>query len=145
VAERLGNPEALGRVATNRDVLARIAAHAIPARKADAWNPGGWVMRTHPDFTEVIEREAPADLQVVYGMSVLVDSAGRIYAVGWGMSRLWVRSSRGPGFDEAVASGAAFAGDGLPDWIAVDAWKVDRGERIRASAELTRELATTDA
>jgi hypothetical protein len=53
VAEPLGDPDALGRVAANRDVLARIATGAIRSRKADAWNPSGWVMRTHPDFTEL--------------------------------------------------------------------------------------------
>jgi hypothetical protein len=145
VAEPLGDPDTLGRVAANRDVLARIAAGAIRARKADAWNPGGWVMRTHPDFTELIERSAPDDVRVVLGMTTLVDGRDRIYAVGYGMSLVWLRLPSGPAYDDAIAGSEAVPVEGLPGWLQVDGWRVDLGRWVRASQSLTREFVPPDA
>jgi len=145
VAERLGDPEALGRVAANRDVLARIAAGAIPSRKADAWNPGGWVMRTHPDFTELLGRVGQADLQVVCGLTVLADAADRIYGVGYGMSVVWLRVPSGPAYDDAIAGGVASPVEGFPGWLQPDGWRVDLGAWVRASQTLTRDHVPTDA
>jgi hypothetical protein len=145
VAQQLGDPDALGRIAANRDVLERIVAGAIRARKPDAWNPGGWVMRTHPDMTELIEGAAPDDVRIVYGMTVLADPAGRIYAVGYGMSIIWLRVPSGPAYDDAVAGDEASAVEDLPGWVGVDGWRVDLASWVRASAALTRDLVAADA
>ena len=145
MAQPIADPDALAGIAANRAVLARIAAGASPAKKADAWNPGGWVMRTHPDFTELLEGVAPDDVRIVQGMTVLADHVGRIYGVGYGMSRVWFRVPSGPAYDDAIAGGEATAVEELPGWIWVDGWRVDIGTWVRASAALTREFVSADA
>ena len=105
---RRGAAEALGRVAANTAVLARIADGA--ERSADGvgpWSPDGWVMRTHPDLTEALERASPDDLRMIVGVAALVDPADRIYAVGRGTSSVWLRVPSGPAYDDAIG-GAAF-------------------------------------
>ena len=97
MAQPVTDPAELARIPANRDVLARVTDGAIPARTADAWNPGGWVMRTHPDLTEALERVAPDDVRIVGGMTLLVTPADCVYGVGAGMTGLCVRGERPPG------------------------------------------------
>jgi hypothetical protein len=146
MAERPGDPEALGRVAANRAVLTAMAEGA--ERSSDGvgpWSPDGWVMRTHPDFSEVVGMVAPDDLRIVHGITTLVDAAVRIYAVAWGTGYLWLRVPSGPAFDDAVGGGTATEVDGLPGWVVVDGWRVDLATWIRASAVLTRDMIPADA
>jgi hypothetical protein len=144
MAERAGDPVALGRVTANREVLARLADGAERSRDGvGPWSPDGWEMRTHPDLTEALEQSAADDLRVVYGVATLVDDAQRIYAVGWGTGGVWLRVPSGPAFDDAVG-GDATAVEGLAGWVAVDAWRVDLGQWVRASAALTRDLVPAE-
>jgi hypothetical protein len=143
--ERAGDPATLRRVAANVAALARIADGA--ERSPDGvgpWTPDGWVMRTHPDLTEALERVAPDDLRMIVGVATLVDPADRIYAVGRGTGTVWLRVPSGPAYDDAIG-GEARSVPGLDGWIAIDAWHVDLGTWVRASAALTRELAPGDA
>jgi hypothetical protein len=145
MAERAGDPHALGRVAANAAVLARIADGA--ERSADGvgpWSPDGWLMRTHPDLTEALESAAPDDLRMVHGMATLVDAADRIYAVGLGTGSVWLRIASGPAYDDAVG-GEARPVTGLASWVEVDAWRVDLAAWVRASAALTRDVLRADA
>jgi hypothetical protein len=144
MAERAGDPVALGRVTANRAVLARLADGAERSHDgAGPWSPDGWVMRTHPDLSEAIEKAAPDDLRLVHGVATLVDGADRIYAVGWGTGGVWLRVPSGPAFDDAVG-GDATAVEGLAGWVVVDAWRVDLGQWVRASAALTRDLVPAE-
>jgi hypothetical protein len=137
---------ALGRVAANRAVLARLAEGAQRSSGGvGPWSPDGWVMRTHPDLTEHVEGAAPDDLRMVYGIACLVDPADRIYAVALGTGSLWLRVPSGPAYDDAVEGGSARPVDGLGGWVEVDAWRVDIGPWVRASATLTREMRSADA
>jgi hypothetical protein len=146
MAERPGDPVALGRIAANRPALERLAAGAQRSSGGvGVWSPDGFVMRTHPDFTEVVERVAPDDLWMVYGVATLVDAADRIYAIAWGMGYLWLRVPSGPAFDDALAGGVATAVDDFPGWIVIHDWTVDLAPWIRASAALTRDLVAGDA
>jgi hypothetical protein len=147
MAERAGDPVALGRVVANQAVLARVAEGARPADGIGPWSPDGWVMRTHPDLTEALERAAPDHLRLVQGIASLVDDADRVYAVGWGTGGVWLRVPSGPAFDDAVGGGQAVTVDGLDGWLAIEAWRVDLGQWVRASAALTRDLVpgATDA
>jgi hypothetical protein len=144
--ERPADPTVLGRIAANRPVLARLADGARRSSGGvGPWSPDGYVMRTHPDFTEVVERVAPDDLRMVYGVATLVDPDERIYAVAWGMGYLWLRVPSGPAFDDAIAGGVATAVDELEGWVVIHDWSIDLGPWIRASAALTRELVPLDA
>jgi hypothetical protein len=146
MAERPGDLVALGRLAANGPVLARLADGAQPSSGGvGVWSPDGYVMRTHPDLTEVVERVAPDDLRMVYGVATLIDAADRIYAVAWGQSALWLRVPSGPAYDDAIGGGVAEPVDGMPGWIRLHAWGVDLGPWIRASAALTRDLVAGDA
>jgi len=146
MSERPGDPEALGRVAADRAVLARIAdgAERSPGG-VGPWSPDGWVMRTHPDLTEVVESVAPDDLRMVYGVATLVDASDRIYAVARGTGLLWLRIPSGPAYDDAIGGGTARPVADLPGWVEVEAWRVDLDTWIRSSAALTRDLVPTDA
>ena len=111
MAERPGDPDALGRIPVNRAIVERLRAGAeISAAGVGPWSPDGYVMRTHPDLTEVIDACAPDDLQMVLGMATLVGPAGVIYAVGLGTSGLWLRMApdRAPAgaLDDDVEVGA---------------------------------------
>jgi hypothetical protein len=144
--ERPADPTVLGRIAANRPVLARLADGARRSSGGvGPWSPDGYVMRTHPDFTEVVERVAPDDLRMVYGVATLVDPDERIYAVAWGMGYLWLRVPSGPAFDDAIAGGVATAVDELEGWVVIHDWSIDLGPWIRASSALTRELVPLDA
>jgi hypothetical protein len=146
MAERPGDPETLGRVADNAAVLAQLADGARRSSGGvGPWSPDGWVMRTHPDVTEYVERAAPDDLRMVYGVACLVDAADRIYAAGWGTSSLWLRVPSGSAYDDAVAGGTAKPIDELPGWVAIDVWRTDHASWIRASAALMRESVRPDA
>jgi len=146
MAERPGDPEALGRVAANRAVLAHLADGAQPSSDGvGPWSPDGWIMRTHPDLTEYVEGAAPDDLRVVYGVACLVDAADRIYAVAWGTGSLWLRIPSGPAYDDAVAGGSGRRVDELLGWVAVDPWRSDHASWIRASATLTRDFVPANA
>jgi hypothetical protein len=140
MAQPVTDPAQLARIPANRDVLVRVTEGAMPARAADAWNPGGWVMRTHPDLTEALETVAPDDVRIVAGMTLLVTPGDFVYGVGAGMSIVWLRVPSGPALDDALGGGEASAVEELPGWIGVDAWRVDLGTWVRASAALTREI-----
>jgi hypothetical protein len=143
--ERTGDPETLGRVAANVAVLARIADGAERSSGGvGPWTPDGWVMRTHPDLTEALERVAPDDLRMIVGVAALADPADRIYAVGRGTGTVWLRVPSGPAFDDAIGGEARPVAD-LADWIAIDAWRVDLAAWVRASAALTRDIVRSDA
>jgi hypothetical protein len=101
-------------------------------------------MRTHPDLTEALERAAPDDLRMVQGMATLVDAGDRIYAVGRGTGSVWLRVPSAPAHDDAVGGDARPIKD-LPDWVEVEAWRVDLGAWVRASAALTRDIVPGDA
>jgi hypothetical protein len=144
--ERPADPDALGRIGANRLVLARLAEGAQRSSSGvGPWSPDGWVMRTHPDFTEVVDRIAPDDLRMVHGVATLVDPEDRIYAVAWGMGYLWLRVPSGPALDDALAGGIATAVEGLAGWIVIHDWSIDLRPWLRASAALTRELVPLDA
>lgn len=147
MAERSGDPEALGRVAANRAVLARIADGAERAPGGvGPWSPDGWVMRTHPDLTEAVAAVAPGDLRMVHGVATMVDAAGRIYAVAWGTGGVWLRVPSGPARDDATGEGSdATPVEGLPGWVRVDAWRVALETWVRASATQTRDSVSADA
>jgi hypothetical protein len=143
--ERTGDPETLRRVAANVAALARIADGA--QRSPDGvgpWSPDGWVMRTHPDLTEALERAAPDDLRMIVGVAALVDPANRIYAIGRGTGAVWLRIPSGPAYDDAIGGEGQPVSD-LAGWVAIEAWRVDLGTWVRASAALTRELVPGDA
>jgi hypothetical protein len=146
MAERPGDPVALGGVGANGPVLGRLADGAQRSSGGvGPWSPDGWVMRTHPDLTEAVEGAARDDLRMVYGVACLVDAADRIYAVAWGTGALWLRIPSGPAYDDAVGGGTARPVDGLPGWLAIDPWRSDVAPWIRSSAALTREFVSTDA
>ena len=146
MAARVGDPEALGRLAVNRAVLAQIRTGAQRSSTGiGPWSPDGRVMRTHPDLTEVIEASAPYDLRIVLGVSTLVTSRGVIYAVGLGNAGLWLRYPPGPARDEALATEGVKPVAELPDWIHLRAWRDDLATWLRASATLSADLAPTDA
>jgi hypothetical protein len=133
-------------VAANAGVLAQLAYGAQRSSGGvGPWSPDGWVMRTHPDFTEYVERAAPDDLRMVYGIASLVDATDRIYAVAWGTGSLWLRVPSASAYDDAVAGGTAKPVDELPGWVAIDVWRSDHASWIRASAALTRESVPPDA
>ncbi len=135
MAEVPGDPERLQLVAANRDVLARLADGAARASDGDGpWSPDGWVMRTHPDVTEALESAARGDVRMVYGIPTLVDAADRIYAVGLGTGRLWLRVPPGRALNAAVARGEAEPVEGLAGWTQVDAWRTDWQALARAAS-----------
>jgi hypothetical protein len=146
MAERAGAPDVLRRIAANRDVVDALELGAMPATGGvGPWSPDGWVMRSHPDLTEIVEAIAPHDLRMVYGVATLVDPQGRIYAVARGTGYLWLRGPSRPADDGTLADGVAEPVPGLPGWVVVDAWRVDVGPWVEASATLTRDLVPADA
>jgi hypothetical protein len=139
VAGRDTGPDAVAGLPSDRAVLDRIADGA--ERSSDgvsAWSPDGWVMRTHPDLTEALERAAAGtglSAVPVHGVTTLLDPAGRIAAVGWGTGRVWLRVAPGDG----TATDGRHPTDGTPvegldDFVAIDAWTVPLGERVAATA-----------
>jgi hypothetical protein len=146
VAEPPGDPEALGRLAVNRAVLAVLREGA--ERNADgvgAWSPDGYVMRTHPDLTEVLGRSAPDDLRMVFGVATLVTAEGIIYAIGRGTSGVWLRIPSGPAHDDALRADEVSPVEGLSGWVHLRAWRDDLGTWLRASAILSSEMSTDRA
>ena len=137
MAERPGDPEQLGRVEANRQVLTRLAEGVERSKGGPGpWSPDGWVMRTHPDVTDALGGVAPDDLRMVYGIATLVDADDRIYAVMRGTGYLWVRQSAAS--DEAPGGVVRPAG-GLAGWVEVRDWDGRLDDLVRASAAVVRE------
>jgi hypothetical protein len=147
MAEQAGDPDALGLVGPNRDILDRIAEGATRAADgAGPWSPDGWVMRTHPDLTEAIEAAATSAMSIrvelLYGLASAV-TGSLIVGVGIGTSAVWLRVPDGPAFDRARDEGARPV-EALTDWLSVDAWRVDLAAWLRASEILTRDRWPAD-
>ena len=146
MAERAGDPEALGRLAVNRDVIASIRAEAQRSSTGvGPWSPDGWVLRTHPDLTEVIAAAVPDDLRIVLGVATLVTSRDVVYAVGRGNAGVWLRVPSGPAHDDALRAEGVGPVEELPGWIQLRAWRDDLTTWVRASATLSAGLARDDA
>lgn len=146
MAQRPGDPVALARVAANRSVLDQLLVGAErSAGGVGPWSPDGWVMRTHPDLTEVIEACAPDDLRIVLGVATLVTSGGVIYAVGRGTSGVWLRFPPGQERDDALAGEGIAPVEELADFVHLRAWDRDLAPWVRASAALARGLGDADA
>jgi hypothetical protein len=137
--ERAGDPDALGRVRSNRHILARMREGAAPSSDGvGPWSPDGWVMRTHPDLTEQLESATTgidAQVELVYGLASAVTSGSIIVGVGMGTSAVWLRVEDGPAFDKAQDEGAEPV-DGLRGWLRVDAWRIDLHDWLDASTIL---------
>jgi hypothetical protein len=146
MAQRPGDPVALANVAVNRTLLEQLLVGAERASGGvGPWSSDGWVMRTHPDLTEVIEACAPDDLRIVLGVSTLATSRGVVYAVGRGTGELWLRIPAGPERDEALATDGVDAADGLADFVTLRAWRDDLAPWVRRSGALARQLEEVDA
>ena len=131
MTQRRGDPDVLQRVPANVAILERLREGAERMRDGvGPWSPDGWVLRTHPDLTEVIERFAPDDLRHVYGIATLIDAAGCIYAVGQGTGSVWLRIGDPRATSAAPASAAPV--EGLPGWARVGAWEGGLDEAMQA-------------
>ena len=131
MTERRGDPDVLARVPANTAVLERLREGAERAHDGvGPWSPDGWVMRTHPDLTEVIERFAPDDLRLVYGIATLVDAAGCLYAVALGTGAVWLRTGEPPAAVAPSVPGAPV--EGLAGWVQVGAWSGGLDEAMQA-------------
>jgi hypothetical protein len=131
VVERAGDIEALGRVAANAGILAVLADGA--QRSADGsgpWSPDGYVMRTHPDLTEVLagfgEYLPDGAPRYVYGIPTLVHPSGVLYAVASSMSHVYLRLGTGPIRAEVAGAGGEPIDAAGDDWLVVRIWDADQ-------------------
>jgi hypothetical protein len=139
VADSVADPDHLRRLPANHAVLDRIADGA--ERSSDGvgpWSPDGWVMRTHPDLSEALATAAAGtglSPAMVHGVTTLLDPSDRIAAVAWGTSGVWLRIVDGPAMSRALEAEATRV-EGLPDFAAVDAWRVPLADWVDATAIL---------
>jgi hypothetical protein len=91
----------------------------------DVYDLEGYELHAHPDLCEVLQAFNRHCYGGAYGIPVLADESGVLYAVARGTSFIAFQLPE-PEQSEAKAAGGADFPEAGDDWISVEGWRTDR-------------------
>jgi hypothetical protein len=93
--------------------------------KGDVYDLDGYELHTHPDLCDHLQALNRPCYGGAYGVPVLANDRGVIFAVAHGTSFLAFRLPE-PEQSAAKAAGGKDYADAGDDWISVEAWRTDK-------------------
>lgn len=122
MAERYAHPR-------NAALLKVLKATAVKG-KGDVYDLDGYELHTHPDLCEYLQAFNRYCYGGAFGVPVLADEGGVIFAVARGTSFVAFLLPE-PEQSAAKAAGGRDYPDAGDDWISVEAWKTDKDQMVK--------------
>ena len=108
----------------NAPLLAMLRKQGVKG-SGDAYDLDGWQLHTHPDLCDHLQSLNRACAKGAFGVPVLANDRGLLFAVARGTSFLAFRLPE-PERSEAKAAGGKDFPEAGEEWVSVEAWRTDK-------------------